>query len=309
MAIDHHRTRAVLDWLKGRWGESFAQRLGPKTHPLPPALGSQPGPGGRTRRWRTLTRHTALTAADGQHFTAPLAALGEAFDEQIEHCIGVTTLPVGVVGPLRVNGLFAQGDYYLPLATTEATLLASHARGARLISAAGGCSAAVLNHGLSRAPVFVFADLLTAGQFVDWVSHQFQALKAAAEATTRHGRLVDLRPHLEGNHVYLSCEYTTGEAAGQNMTTLATEALCHYIEAHCPWRPLDWFLEANFSGDKKASAQALLGVRGKKVSAEVTLPAPLVARVLRVDVATLVRYWQVAALGGVMSGTLGVQGH
>ena len=133
-------------------------------------------------------------------------------------------LPVGVIGPLRVNGIFAKGDYYVPLATSEAALVASYGRGARLISSVGGCTTGTLAEGVHRSPGFAFATTTEAGLFVAWVCANFEMLKAAAETTTRHGKLVELSPHVEGDHVYLVCSYTTGDAAGQNMVTIATEA-------------------------------------------------------------------------------------
>jgi hydroxymethylglutaryl-CoA reductase (NADPH) len=93
------------------------------------------------------------------------------------------------------------------------------------------------------------------------------------------------------------------------MVTIATDAICSYIDQLCPVRPLYWFVEANFSGDKKASALSFLGVRGKKVSAEVVVPGPLLRQVLRTDAERMAHYWYMAALGGVMSGSLGVNGH
>jgi hydroxymethylglutaryl-CoA reductase (NADPH) len=132
--------------------------------------------------------------------------------------------------------------------------------------------------------------------------------RVAAE-TTRHGALVDLEVTLEGNHAYLGFEFTTGDASGQNMVTLATEAICTYIEAQSPVTPKYYFLEANLSGDKKATARSFLSVRGRKVTAEVRLPAALVEQRLHTTPDRMVDYWRMSALGGVMSGSLGVQGH
>src|SRR5262249_48132105 len=96
---------------------------------------------------------------------------------------------------------------------------------------------------------------------------------------------------------------------GQNMVTLATEAVCAYIAEHVPVRPQYFFVEANLSGDKKASAQSFLLVRGKKVSAEVVLPEEIVKKRLHTTAEQMVNYWRMSAMGGVLSGTLGVQGH
>ena len=223
--------------------------------------------------------------------------------------VGPLRVPVGAIGPLRINGLFARGDHYIPLATTEAALVASYGRGARLISAAGGCAAGVMAEGVHRAPGFAFKDVSDAGRFVLWVMNAEDDLRAAAEATTRHGKLVDISPHIEGDHVYLVCTFTTGDAAGQNMVTIATQALCKAIEATCPIKPAYWFVETNLSGDKKASAISFTGVRGRKVTAEITLPAELVEQTLHTTTRRMHDYWRMSALGGVMSGSIGIQGH
>jgi hydroxymethylglutaryl-CoA reductase (NADPH) len=233
----------------------------------------------------------------------------ERYEHNVENCIGTVKVPVGLAGPLRVNGLFAQGDYYVPLATTEAALVASYSRGAQLISEAGGCTAAVLNEGISRAPAFAFRDLADCGRFLVWTSSQMDEFRRRAESTTGHGKLIDVRVTIEGNHVYLNFEFTTGDASGQNMVTLATEAVCDYIRDHSPVKPQYFFVEGNLSGDKKASAQSFLLVRGKKVSAEVLLPADLVAQRLHTTPAHMVNYWRMSAMGGVLSGTMGVHGH
>jgi hydroxymethylglutaryl-CoA reductase (NADPH) len=214
-----------------------------------------------------------------------------------------------LIGPLRVNGLAAQGDYYAPLATTEAALVASYDRGARVITESGGCSALVLNEGISRAPGFVFDSVLAAGRFVQWCLEHESELRAAADSTSRFGRLQNLRYTVEGNHAYLVCEFTTGDASGQNMVTVAAQALCEYIIANSPEQPRQHFVEANFSGDKKASAQSFQTVRGKKVTAEVRIPQAIVERRLHTTPARMAEYWKLSAMGSVLSGAVGLQGH
>lgn len=260
--------------------------------------------------WRVLTSHGPTTEVDQETlYDATAQADLPLYGRSIENYVGHLRVPVGAIGPLRINGLFARGDHYVPLATTEAALVASYGRGARLISAAGGCAVAILAEGVHRAPGFAFADLADAGRFVLWVMNAEDQLRAAAEATTRHGRLVDIAAHIEGDHVYLVCTYTTGDAAGQNMVTIATQALCEAIEADCPIKPLYWFVETNLSGDKKASSISFTSVRGRKAVAEIVLPAALVERALHTTTKRMHDYWRMSALGGVMSGSIGVQGH
>jgi hydroxymethylglutaryl-CoA reductase (NADPH) len=233
----------------------------------------------------------------------------EAFGSSIENMIGVMRMPIGVAGPLRVNGLHASGEYMVPLATTEAALVASYARGAHVITRSGGASAAVLSEIVVRSPAFVFRDMMQAGSFVAWVVENEELLRTSAEATTRHGRLEEVDPYIENDVVFLVCRFSTGDAAGQNMVTIATEAMCRAISAVTPIQPLHWFVEGNFSGDKKASYLGLLTGRGRKASASVTIPDAIVERCLRVTPERMLDYARVAQLGALLSGQIGAQGH
>lgn len=288
--------------------DQLAERLRAKTGTRGPAV-----PGGSlvTReavdeRWALLGEPRGPRREILDEYTA---ARMSAYEHNIEHFIGTAKIPLGLVGPLRVNGLFAQGDYYVPLATTEAALVASYGRGVSVIADAGGASAMVVNEGVGRSPAFAFAGFEEVGRFFGWVLQHREDIARAAQSTTRYGKLVDLQFAVEGNHVYVLMLYQTGEAAGQNMATIATDAAVKWILANSPIAPRNAYIEANFSGDKKASAQSLQLVRGKKVTAEVVLPAPLVRRRLHATPEQMVAYSHVAVTGGVLSGTLGIQGH
>ncbi len=252
------------------------------------------------KRWSRLP--TGVRAALEEEDPAAYAA-------NIENFIGTIRLPVGIAGPLRVNGIFAKGDFSIPLATTEAALVASYHRGACVLSAAGGCSAAVLNEGVNRSPAFGFGSLAEAGKFVAWVVDQVDVFRDIVRENTDHGKLVDVAATLEGNHVYLNFEFRTGDAAGQNMVTICTEAICAFIREGSPVEIKKHYVEGNLSGDKKASAQAFTTVRGKKVCAEAVLSPELVQKFLGTTPEKMTDYWQMSALGGVLSGTIGVQGH
>jgi len=310
MPADHHRITSYLlaELAKHGGFEELRSRLKPRTCGASPKV---PGharisPELVARRWEILKAPPeAREALESGTTATPM----ECYQHNIENFIGTVKIPVGLAGPLRVNGLFAQGDYYVPLATTEAALVASYSRGAQLITEAGGATAVLLNEGVSRAPAFAFDTLESACLFASWAATQIEEFRHAAETTTRHGRLLDLRLAVEGNHVFLHLDFSTGDAAGQNMATFAADAICRYIETHAPVQPQKHYIEGNFSGDKKASALSFLSVRGKKVTAEVTVAKPLVERRLRTTPEDLIRYWQMAAVGGIMSGTIGVQGH
>ena len=233
----------------------------------------------------------------------------EVYSNNTENLAGVVQLPLGIAGPLRVNGLHAQGDYIIPLATHEAALVASYHRGALAITQAGGCTAMLLNESVSRSPGFVFENLIETGKFLAWLLPQEAILREVAESTTRHGRLIDMSTTVEGNHVYLRFDYSTGDAAGQNMVTIATQAVCDYIHEHSSVKPKAIYVEANQSGDKKASNQSFQHVRGKKVTGEIELPADILEGSFRTSARQMEDYWRISALGGALSGTIGLQGH
>ena len=231
------------------------------------------------------------------------------YERNIENFIGTVKMPVGLAGPLRINGLFAQGDYYVPLATTEAALVASYSRGAKLITAAGGCSTAVISEGISRAPGFIFENLTKAMLFVNWIVNITDELKKVAKTTTSHGELSDIKVTIEGNYVYINFDYFTGDASGQNMITIATQKVCDYIMENSPVKPDKYFIEGNLSGDKKASYLSFLGVRGKKVISEIVISRELVKKYLRTTPEDLITFWNMTTVGGILLGTTGSNGH
>jgi len=231
------------------------------------------------------------------------------YAHHIENFIGEVRVPVGIAGPLRVNGLAARTDYVVPLATTEAALVASYSRGMQLVTEAGGCAAWVITSGVSRAPGFVFRTTAEAGLFVAWAVDRIAEFRAITARSTRHGALLDVRFAVEGNHVFVAFEFSTGDAAGQNMVTIATQSIAEWIVAESPVTPRRWYVEANFSGDKKASAQAYTTVRGRKVTAEAIVDGALVERRLGVTAEAMSAYWRTSAVGAAMSGTMGIQGH
>jgi hydroxymethylglutaryl-CoA reductase (NADPH) len=188
-------------------------------------------------------------------------------------------------------------------------LVASYSRGAQLISEAGGCTARLLDERVGRAPGFAFRTLDEAARFADWAVDQLETFRRVAADTTRYGRLVGLRPTIVGNFAYLHFDFTTGDAAGQNMVTIATEAICRYIEAHAPVCPQQVTLEANLSGDKKACANSFVQGRGKRVSADVLIPAHLIRTRLHTSTERMIRCGRLSGVGAVLSGAVGMQGH
>ena len=266
--------------------------------------------GSIAKYWTRLLADGTATQADKDALIddATIAAAGD-FSANIENFIGTVKVPVGIIGPLRLNGLNANGDFHVPMATTEAALVASYARGAYAATKSGGISTAMLYEGVMRAPAFVMGNLLDSGRLVEWIVDEVETLKATAESTTRYGKLISIEPMVDNNVVFLVCRYTTGDAAGQNMVTIATDALCRHIADTCPIPIQNWYIEGNFSGDKKASFLSLVTGRGRKVSASVTLTKSVVETTLGTTVADMLAYGQVANLGAHLSGQIGAQAH
>lgn len=291
--------------------EEIAARLAPKFAKLDSLRPTRKATAQSIEQLWTKLAATGLVAKGDRGLIADDGAIAHAslYETNIENFIGTVKVPVGLIGPLRVNGLHANDDYYVPLATTEAALVASYGRGAEIAGKAGGITSAMVSEGLLRTPAFLFETPFAAGQFVEWLTGQADELKKAAEATTSHGRLVSIDPFIDHHTVFLICRYTTGDASGQNMVTFATDALCRHIIEHAPVKPNRWFIEANFSGDKKASHLGILTGRGRKVTASVFLTEELIRKYLHCDIAAMVAYSQVANLGALLSGQIGAQAH
>ena len=211
-------------------------------------------------------------------------------------------VPIGLAGPLRINGEYASGDFLVPLATTEGTLVASYNRGMRLLTQSGGVKATVVERAMQRSPVFVFDDALEARAFGEWVEANFAAIKAAAEATTSVGKLVGIRQFAVGPHRHLRFNYTTGDAAGQNMTGKATLAACQWIRDNHPGGAR-FMLSGNTDTDKKHSQANMLLTRGRRVIAEAVIKADILKSLMRVDAKDLFYARQISLSGAFLAGS------
>ena len=210
----------------------------------------------------------------------------------VEQFIGVAQVPIGVAGPLLVNGEHAQGEFYVPLATTEGTLVASYNRGMKLLHAAGGVTTTICDDAMQRAPSFLFKSAREARDFGVWVTENFATIKQYAESTTSVGKLRDIEQYSASRFRFLRFNYTTGDATGQNMVGKATKAACDWIRSVYPHME-HYYLESNFATDKKASHVNTLRTRGKRVVAEATIPAHLLESLMHTSVERTYRARQV----------------
>jgi hydroxymethylglutaryl-CoA reductase (NADPH) len=225
----------------------------------------------------------------------------EVLAGNVENFTGVAQVPIGLAGPLVVDGEHAQGEFYVPMATTEGTLVASYNRGMRLLRECGGVRTTVVDDHMQRAPVFIFDDALQAREFGRWVDENLAGVRAAAESTTRSGRLTYIGQHQIGPLRYLRVNYTTGDAAGQNMTGKATLAACEWIRENHPDHPR-FVLSGAIDTDKKHSQINMLMTRGKRVVAEAVLRRDVLRDLMGVDTRQLFEYRQIGMAGAFMSG-------
>ncbi|MFN8653580.1 MAG: hydroxymethylglutaryl-CoA reductase [Gemmatimonadales bacterium] len=232
-----------------------------------------------------------------KHFSFP----PETVKGNIENFTGVAQVPLGFAGPLLVKGEHADGEFVIPLATSEGTLVASYNRGMKVLNLSGGVITTIQGDHMQRAPVFVFDTAREARAFRDWVEQNITDIRREAEATTRVGKLQYIDTYLASKFAYLRFNYSTGDAAGQNMVGRATFAACSWILEHNK-TIRRFYLESNLATDKKASQVNLMRTRGKRVTAECVIKRNVLLDVMRVEPESLHYHWGVANVGSILSG-------
>ena len=219
----------------------------------------------------------------------------------IENFTGVAQIPIGFAGPIQINGEYAIGDFLVPMATSEGTLVASYNRGIKLLNSNGGVKTTVVGDIMQRAPVFVFDDARQGREFLKWVQDHIADIRQHAEETSSIARLIEIDPYLASKFVFLRFNYTTGDAAGQNMVGRATFGACSWIIDNYAGIK-HFYLESNLATDKKASQINIMRTRGKRVTAEATIKRDILIQQMRVDTESLAYHFGVATVGAILSG-------
>jgi len=225
----------------------------------------------------------------------------ESLRGNIEHFCGVAQIPIGIAGPIKVNGEHAQGEFLIPLATTEGTLVASYNRGMKLLNKSGGVTATVVDDAMQRAPVFVFDDARKARDFGLWVTDNIAEIRQQAEATDPFIKLRNIETYKSNKFTFLRFNFNTGDAGGQNMVGRATYFACGWIIEHYP-SINNFFLESNMATDKKSSFINILNTRGKRVTAEVTIKQDDLIDIMRVEPKQIAQHQRVASVGAFLAG-------
>jgi hydroxymethylglutaryl-CoA reductase (NADPH) len=225
----------------------------------------------------------------------------------IENALGAVQVPLGVAGPLLVHGEHAEGVFYVPMATTEGALVRSYERGMMALTRSGGASARLFRDENRVAPLFTFATLAAAADFVRRLPEWLPALRAQAESTTRHGRLLHVDAFPLGRRVIVSFSYATGDAHGMNMIVKATDHACRWLLSQCPAQGYQVF--SGHSSEKRASGALLGGGKGKQVCAAARLPRRTARAVLGASPEDITAVWQNSVLGHLQAGALGFNAH
>jgi hydroxymethylglutaryl-CoA reductase (NADPH) len=253
------------------------------------------------RRW--VTERTGA----GLRHVGRCSLPSEALRGNVENPIGSAQIPLGVAGPLRVCGEFADGVYYVPLATTEGALVRSYERGMLVLTRSGGATTRVVVDENCITPMFCFNGLVDACKFARSLPERLAGVRRVAEATTEHGRLLRLEPRVVGRDVAVAFYYHTADAHGMNMIMKATDAACRWLmERNAATK---YYIITGACSEKRASGAAFFGGKGKTAIAEAVVPATLLLQYLRVKPAQMLSMWQATLRAQISSNVVGYNGH
>lgn len=232
----------------------------------------------------------------------------EAASKNIENMIGTVQIPLGYAGPVTVHGDYAEGEFLVPLATTEGALVASISRGMSVINAGGGARTMVCADAMTRAPVLRVDGIEHARKVMEWIDSNMPAIQDAVSGTTRHGRLVRIDKYPNGRSLFLRFAFETGDAMGMNMATIASEAVCRLIEEETGAVMVS--VSGNMCSDKKPAAINMINGRGKTVVAEARIPRDVVEKRLHTTSAAIEETnYRKNLIGSSLAGTLGANAH
>ncbi len=232
----------------------------------------------------------------------------ERASKNIENMIGTVQIPLGYAGPVRIFGEYADGEFLVPLATTEGALVASISRGMSVMNSGGGVRAMVCGDAMTRAPVLRVEGIVHCKEVMGWIDSHRTEIDEAVAKTTSHGRLAGIEMYPDGRSLFLRFSYETGDAMGMNMATIASEAVCKLIERETGAVMIS--VSGNMCSDKKPAAINMINGRGKTVVAEATIPRNVVEKRLHTtSVAVAETNYRKNLVGSNLAGTLGANAH
>lgn len=268
-------------------------------------------PASLSRKEASFIRREAL-----QHMTgASLAAIGDyTFDAEPARCenfIGAIQIPVGVAGPLLVNGqaITAREPVFAPLATTEGALVASISRGCSALRAAGGATVRIEDVGITRAPVFRSSGIVQTQAFLAWVHGHYDEIKQLCEQDSHYLVLLDIVPATVGCTIYLRFRFKSADAMGMNMASIACDRAISQLISPATGVPCI-SISGNYCTDKKPAMVNFINGRGKRIHAEAHLSSDIVRDILKTDAGSLCEVqYRKNLLGSAMAGAIGCNAH
>ncbi|MFB7502306.1 hydroxymethylglutaryl-CoA reductase [Streptomyces broussonetiae] len=200
----------------------------------------------------------------------------------------IAGVPMRWVGPLRISGNVAETETQVPLATYESPLWPSVGRGAKVSMLADkGIVATLVDERMTRSVLVEAVDAQTALTAVHTIEARIEELREVVRGCSRFARLIDIHHEINANLLFIRFEFSTGDASGHNMATLASDALLKHLLATVPGISYG-SISGNYCTDKKATAvNGILG-RGKNVVTELLVPREVVERVLHTTAAKIV---------------------
>ncbi len=218
----------------------------------------------------------------------------------IENMIGFAQVPLGLAGPLCVDTSAGWREVYVPMATNEGALVASHSRGMRLLGAGGGARSRVLKQGLTQNPMLVYPDAAAATRAGQLVCELLPQWREELAQRSQHGALTDARAQVLGRRLILRLEYTTGDAIGINMAAQSADFCSRSLAQHSA--ALACYVHGQ-DVEKRANARALIEGRGRSVVVDATIPRAALAALARTTPEALVDLHRTYCLGFAQLGT------
>lgn len=232
-----------------------------------------------------------------------------ASQRHCENMIGIAQVPMGIAGPLKINGENEnEKEYYIPLATTEGALVASVNRGCKAVSLSGGVNVVGEEIGMTRGPVFKTSSVNQSVELKKWIEMNSKILETVSNNTSNHLKLKKIESKIVGKYVYLRIYFYTGEAMGMNMATIASTEICNLIEKSTNASCVS--VAGNFDIDKKPAWLNMIQGRGKSIWADATIKREVVKEVLKTTPEKIYDVWLAKnMLGSAVSGSIGFNAH
>ncbi|KAJ7274991.1 hydroxymethylglutaryl-coenzyme A reductase-domain-containing protein [Mycena rebaudengoi] len=244
----------------------------------------------------TQTLETSLVPYEAYDYSKVLGAC-------CENVVGYIPVPLGIAGPLTVDGV----SFHIPMATAEGTLVASTSRGCKALNAGGGVTTVLTQDAMTRGPAIDFPSIVQAAQAKAWIASPegYGALKTAFETTSAFAKLTGLKTAMAGRTLFVRFATATGDAMGMNMISKGTEKALECMQSKFP-EMVVLALSGNYCTDKKPAAINWIEGRGKSVVAEAVVPGKVVKSVLKTTVEALCNLnTKKNLIGSAMAGSIG----